>query len=227
MSVAERREREREQRRSRILDAAQRVFYAKGVDATKMKDVAREAQLGKGTLYLYFRTKEELTLAVAVRHQQKLIAKLAKLEEGDTDGAALVRSLLLAYARHISEPREHLRMAMTRWATGEPLDVGSRGGDQMRENVRQIFNTLCRAIERGKEDGTVRSGLDTTRCAMSLVAATNGALLMELQLACIHHEKVFEERAPTLEESIDLYMHAFATGEDVAREPVAAVVGGE
>ncbi len=224
MSVAERREREREQRRDWILDAATRVFYAKGMDAAKMKDVAEEAQLGKGTLYLYFRTKEELILGVAVRHQQQLIARFAALQAEATDGADLLRSLVLAYARKMSEPREHLRMAMCRWATGEPLDMESRGGEAMRQNLRLLFATLCGAVERGKADGSIRAELHTPRTAISLLAAVDGALLMQLKQACFELKAVFPDGSPpSVEEAIELYLRSVTTG----KARLAAVVGAD
>ena len=45
MGVIERREREREQRRNDIIDAAEKVFFSKGRDKTSMDDIAREAEL--------------------------------------------------------------------------------------------------------------------------------------------------------------------------------------
>ncbi|MCK5408322.1 MAG: helix-turn-helix transcriptional regulator, partial [Candidatus Krumholzibacteria bacterium] len=60
MGIAERREREKEQRRIDIIDAAERVFFSKGWQAATMDDVAEAVELSKATLYLYFKNKEEL-----------------------------------------------------------------------------------------------------------------------------------------------------------------------
>ena len=67
MGIPERKEREKEQRRIDILDAAEKVFFSKGVNMATMDEVAEEAELSKGTLYLYFRSKEELFLGIAYR----------------------------------------------------------------------------------------------------------------------------------------------------------------
>ena len=60
MGVAERREREKEQRRQAILDAAEHLFFKKGVEDTTMDDVAEAAEFSKGTLYLYFKNREDI-----------------------------------------------------------------------------------------------------------------------------------------------------------------------
>ena len=67
MGTLDRRKREKDKRRNRIIGAAEKVLFAKGYQAATMDDVATEAELGKGTLYLYFKNKEELIIALLVR----------------------------------------------------------------------------------------------------------------------------------------------------------------
>src|ERR1700719_3973000 len=54
-------------KRDRILDAAQKLFVRYGVKRTSIDDVAREAGIAKGTVYLSFKTKAELFAAIADR----------------------------------------------------------------------------------------------------------------------------------------------------------------
>ena len=63
MSVQERRERERFERRSGILEAAEQVFLAKGPAAT-VEEIAEVAGIAKGTVYLYFQSKEDIYLTI-------------------------------------------------------------------------------------------------------------------------------------------------------------------
>lgn len=60
MGIKERKEREKERRRHQIMVAAKRVFSAKGFSKTTIEDIAREAELSPGTLYLYFKNKDDL-----------------------------------------------------------------------------------------------------------------------------------------------------------------------
>ena len=61
-----RKEKEKEQRRNIILDVAQQLFFSKKYDEITIEEIANKAQLAKGTLYLYFKSKEELYSAVAL-----------------------------------------------------------------------------------------------------------------------------------------------------------------
>ena len=85
MGITERKEREREQRRNLIIDAAERIFFKKGIDNSTMDDVAAEAELSKGTLYLYFKSKEDIQLAIAMRGSDILKGMMQKrLSENKT-----------------------------------------------------------------------------------------------------------------------------------------------
>ena len=72
MGIQERKEREKERRRQQIIVAAKRVFTEKGFNKATMEDIAKEAELSPGTLYLYFKNKEELYASLSLRILQYL-----------------------------------------------------------------------------------------------------------------------------------------------------------
>ncbi len=76
MGIQERKERERERRRQAIMLAAKRVFSAHGYERSTMEDIAREAELSPGTLYLYFKNKDELYASLTVRVLQYMAVRL-------------------------------------------------------------------------------------------------------------------------------------------------------
>lgn len=76
MGIQERRERERERRRQQIMVAAKRVFTDKGFGKATMEDIAAEAELSPGTLYLYFKNKDELYASLSLRILQYLMIRL-------------------------------------------------------------------------------------------------------------------------------------------------------
>lgn len=67
MPVTGRTERKREQRRNDILKAAEKLFFSRGYDEVSMDSIAREIDLGRSTLYIYFENKEELFFAIVLR----------------------------------------------------------------------------------------------------------------------------------------------------------------
>jgi len=84
MGIQERKQRERERRRQQIMVAAKRVFSEKGFSKSTMEDIAREAELSPGTLYLYFKNKDDLYASLSLRILQYLNIRLedVKKEKG-------------------------------------------------------------------------------------------------------------------------------------------------
>lgn len=80
MTLAERRQREKDQRRESIINAASGLFFKKGYDKVTMDDIASEAELSKATLYTYFKDKESIFFAV-VNQGSKIFDSLIKKEE--------------------------------------------------------------------------------------------------------------------------------------------------
>ncbi len=79
MGIQERKRRDRKRRRRQIMVAAKKVFSIKGFTKTTMEDIAREAELSPGTLYLYFKNKDELYASLSVEILDHLYDKLKRV----------------------------------------------------------------------------------------------------------------------------------------------------
>ena len=79
MGIKERKEREKERRKQQIVVAAKKVFSNKGFNRATMDDIAKEAELSPGTLYLYFKNKEELYSSLSIRILQYLQIRVEQI----------------------------------------------------------------------------------------------------------------------------------------------------
>ena len=94
MGIQERKKRERERRRQQIIVAAKRVFSEKGFLKTTMEDIAKEAELSPGTLYLYFKNKDELYASLSLRILQYMNIRLKDVKkEEDSDPEQKIASI--------------------------------------------------------------------------------------------------------------------------------------
>ncbi|MBU0711369.1 TetR/AcrR family transcriptional regulator [bacterium] len=94
MGIKERKEREKLQRRVNIIDAAEEVFFSKGYENSTMDDIAAKVELAKGTLYLYFNTKSEICLSIAVRGLILLREAIEKVAKQSTKSIEKLQELL-------------------------------------------------------------------------------------------------------------------------------------
>jgi len=79
MGIQERKERERCHRRAQILASARNAFVKHGLSTTSMDRIAKEAELAKGTLYLYFRSKDELLMGLIANDMEMLIERITRI----------------------------------------------------------------------------------------------------------------------------------------------------
>jgi AcrR family transcriptional regulator len=165
-------EAKRESRRQQILDAAVRCFSRDGFHNTTTADIVRESGVSQGTLYLYFKTKDDIIVALADdRHQgDAYVNALAQSEPDPIQGLSL---LLETYGSSLEDDR---RMAMRR--------VGIQGwGEALRnpavhasavQGMNAVHEAIIGLIERGQASGEFRRDADPEAIARILMATFQG-----------------------------------------------------
>ncbi|MEM9493244.1 MAG: TetR/AcrR family transcriptional regulator [Myxococcota bacterium] len=179
MSVSARRQRERQERRTAILDAAHKVFLSRGFDQATMDEIAAEAQLSKGTLYLYFKNKDDLFTALSTRMFIGLAGDFESLATSATTGLEAVRAMLERHAAFVLANPQHFRTAMSRMASGD-LFVETPSFVEHRAQLSRIVDSFIVAIERGKRDGSIRDDLDPVQTSSQLWGAFIGTMIMRV-----------------------------------------------
>ncbi|GBD94451.1 fatty acid metabolism regulator protein [bacterium BMS3Abin05] len=106
MAVQHRKQRERLAREQLILDAALQVFSEKGFNQATMDDVAQIAELGKGTLYYYFKSKDEIFLHLLESNTRQFFDQIYQTVESETTFVEIVQKILLFYASYFHENRQ-------------------------------------------------------------------------------------------------------------------------
>ena len=176
MGITERREREKEQRKNDIIDAAERVFFKKGHEYATMDDVAHEAELSKGTLYLYFKNKEDLYLAIHLRGNKILHSLFEKAVKKEKSGIEKTRSIGTAYIEYFNKYPDYFN-AMLYY---ESHDIDFADKDSIAAEClvegKTTMELLINSIETGIEDGSIRSDIDPIKTALCLWGQTTGIL---------------------------------------------------
>jgi AcrR family transcriptional regulator len=88
-------------KREQILDGALNVFMQMGFDAASMNDITREAGVSKGTLYVYFKNKEDLFAAIIERQKLRVFGQLQEILEKDMPLAETLHDYGVLFATHL------------------------------------------------------------------------------------------------------------------------------
>jgi TetR/AcrR family transcriptional regulator len=177
MGISERRQREKEQRKTEIIDAAERLFFSRGYEDVSMDDIAREVDLNKATIYLYFTNKETLFATIVLRGIRILKEKYSECMEKQVSGIVKVALMGQAYYQFSLEYPDYLRLihfyGSERFSQENPYtaEIGKGYG-----TCRRILRD---AIQEGIDDGTIRADLDPFLTSMYLMISFMGILSME------------------------------------------------
>ncbi|MBN1299583.1 MAG: TetR/AcrR family transcriptional regulator [Melioribacteraceae bacterium] len=176
MGIAERREREKEQRRLEIIHAAESVFFSKGFSNATMDDVAAEAELSKGTLYIYFKSKEEIYLEIVLKAMRLLKDLFEKGISGEPNGLCKTRAIGEAYIKFNKEYPNYYRALLffSQLEINDNLQMGTVI-KAFSEN-KDVMNLFINVIKEGIDDGSIRADIDPKKTALLLWGETSGIL---------------------------------------------------
>ena len=148
------REEQRRLKRERILVSAAKVFNQKGFNGTVMVDIASEAQIGKGTLYEYFDSKEDLFFGVYVWFAE-LMTQRARESLTTLTGSAVQRLIAVGEALFVDWPdmKGMFSLVMEFWA------ASASGSPQLRQRLKDYFNRVYDEF-RGLVSGLIRDGME-------------------------------------------------------------------
>lgn len=176
MGIAERKEREKEQRREEILDAAEKVFQEKGLAAATMDEIAELAELGKSTLYLYYKSKEDLYLAVTMRGGDHLYDMLKEAASTNEPSVKHVWNMGEAYLAYFHKFREYFRM----YFFLENSQLHSQVSPEMTEHCamkdQKIWGVVVATIQRAIDEGLFRSDVNPMQASVMFWSNCNGLM---------------------------------------------------
>ena len=165
MGIIERKEREKEARRNQILDATERVFQSKGIQIATMDDIARDAEIAKGTIYLYYRNKDELQLGVILRAMDMMHESFQEAASKENLALKKFQAVGNAYWKFAEEYPFQFKMTCN---ADFPLreNISDEMILEMSEKGSWVWKLLVGIIEEGKIEGTIKADVQSFSVAM-------------------------------------------------------------
>ena len=191
MGISERKQREKERRKSEILDAAEKLFFSKGFDETTMDDVAETAELSKGTLYLYFKNKEELFLELSYRGMEIMNNAFEKAMKQEENGLNQIKAIGFVFYEFMKNHNQYFRLIMRFKPMTKVLSASKKDDvDDDGPVVPMVY--LIQAIENGKADGSIRQDINTLHTALLLMGQSTGVFQLMHLLTQKKEELIFD-----------------------------------
>jgi len=213
MGIQTRQLRDRERRRQQIIAASKRVFTSKGVSRTTIKDIADEAELSPGTLYIYFKNKDELYASLSIRMLKHLQLSLQRVKEtkdlSDDQRIDSVKKALL----ELYEIDPLMLINLSHLQASETLDnISPELYEQILDLSRRSLQTLSEIFAEGIELGSFLKR-KPIQLAVVLWAMFSGLVLWEESKRSLDTRKAFLK--PTLEIAFEIFGRGVKPGETV------------
>ncbi|MBN1979918.1 MAG: TetR/AcrR family transcriptional regulator [Chitinivibrionales bacterium] len=181
MGVVERKEREKQQRREQILDAGENLILTKGLDQITMDDIARECELSKGTLYLYFKNKEEIFLSLAIKSLHILNDMFFNKLEKTSTALEKMKAIGLGYYDFYENHKNRFKIInhSNTWDQNESFTLEEVNNPLFNEFItveEKIWSTVTDIIKNGITEGTFRSDIQPFEIVLILWSTSNGII---------------------------------------------------
>jgi AcrR family transcriptional regulator len=206
MGIQERKEREKERRRQQIMVAAKRVFSDKGFNKATMEDIAQEAELSPGTLYLYFKNKEELYASLSLRILQYLLIRVEHVNDEKDSGPVQKLDALTEAMYDVYEFDPLIIINMFHLQSSETLKNLS---PELMSEIKELSRKSLSAISKIFQEG-VKQGLFIDRHPVAL-SDTFWALFSGIVL-WLTSKKIINEEKDYLKDTLDIAFEIFRRG---------------
>ena len=139
---------------SKIITSATKVFAKKGFFNARISDIAKEAKVADGTIYLYFNNKFDILISVLEEEIGKIIEQIERAIEKETDPEKM---LTIFIERHLAAMKQNKNLA-------EVIHIELRQSDRLVKEYRnttfkQYINVISKIITKGQESGIYRQDI--------------------------------------------------------------------
>lgn len=203
-SIARRREAEREERISRILKAAKKLFLEKGYFDATVRDIAKEAELSVGPIYFYFKGKDEIYGMVCKEAFHVLLELLN--EALKKKGAPMERLQRIArtYVKFYTDYSEYFDILTFRNMGFKKVGLPDNILQEIEDLSRQTLKFANDEVEKGMKQGSIMKG-DSWEMTIAIWSAIDGLL-------SVHKRGYFDNYGIDLHKMVSLQVKIITKG---------------
>jgi AcrR family transcriptional regulator len=181
MGITERKEREKLRRKKDIINSAESVFFSKGFESATMDDIAEKVELSKGTLYLYFKGKEDLHMAVALKAIGLMNTMTNPIDDMKLNALDKLVKLGLTFIDFSKKFPDHMNAILL--SEGVDFNNNSMSENDLRDVIYHVspVRLVLKFIDQGVEEQCIRNDISPIIIANTLWIQMLGVIQMALQ----------------------------------------------
>ena len=180
MGLEERRKRERENRKNVILKAARKLFFEKGFRQVTVENIARKAEFSKGSIYLYFNSKEEIYSQILLKDIDKLHDRVADiLQDPSSASEALIRVAEI-YVDFFLNDRELFRILMNFMLRNNDMNLPEDMNNHIIRTMNRTISIIEQVFKYGIDKGEFPPDINLRMNRNAIWGLLNGIISLHL-----------------------------------------------
>jgi AcrR family transcriptional regulator len=152
---SQRKQREYDARREEILLAAERLFSKNGFFKTGMAEIAEAAQFAMGTMYRFFKSKEEMYISLVEDKVEDLLGRLEEATQNEVSASEKLRAVINVKLVFADQNRDFFRIYVSEWS-GFEWTIKSAFGDRVWKKYLAQIDLVANLIKEGIKSGEFR-----------------------------------------------------------------------
>jgi AcrR family transcriptional regulator len=194
----------REKKRKMIMKAALKIFSQKGYSPAALDEVAREASIAKGTLYLYFQDKEDLFSSTILYVMENLAARIVDSISDTMSPVEILRSIAYTELDYFASNMEFFGLIHTAMS-GNLLGNHETLLKTLNERRMTLVEYLKGVVQEAKRRDQVRKDIETEQIVYSYLGMIESAIdQMHLKQDVCSKNRSLEERGSQGKPSLDI-----------------------
>ena len=180
MGLQERRGKEKDGRRKLILESARTLFFEKGFNNVTVDETAKFSELGKGSIYLYFNSKEEIYAQVLLNDIEKFNQQASALFNKKKTAADLLVEFSYAYADFFLNDSELFRILMIYMLQPDQMNLSEELNPQIIKANNRSIDVFGKILELGWESKEFPANINLKQKQNAIWGLLNGIISLYL-----------------------------------------------
>ena len=213
MGLEERRKRERENRKNAILKSARKLFFEKGFKPVTVESIARKAELSKGSIYLYYNSKEEIYTQILLNDIDKFHKSISDLLQNPSSASESLVKLANIYVDFFLNDRELFRILMTFMLHTSDMHLPEDLNDHIVKTTNKTIGIIEQVFKYGVERGEFPATLNLRQNRNAVWGMLNGIISLHLFTGAE------DKRAEIIRDTVKAGLEIMIRGLDISDRP--------
>jgi AcrR family transcriptional regulator len=176
----EKKKKEKENKKNTILRAARKLFFDRGFKFVTVDSIAAKAGVSKGSIYLYFDSKEEIYAQVLITDNIELNKDIKIFSTKEASAAELLLEFSEIYINYFLDHNELFRILMTFMLQTEQMNLTQEQNTELIRTTNENIKVISTIIQKGIDSGEFAPTIDARQAQNAIWGLFNGIISLYL-----------------------------------------------